>query len=224
MFHLTVLRSPRSLGAREARPGRRGITLAEVVVSTLLVGILMVAALSSVGAAARSWIAASEASDGHALARQLLDEITSQGYEDAVSPVFGPEAGETLAVGVRSGLDDVDDYLNWSDSPPKDRSGVAIPGFGGWTRLADVVKLKSDSREVLPDNATDQGLRLVTVTVTSPTGNSVTLSSFRSDVGGGLQAQGTSQTLVTWAGVSLQAGASAPVSSGVSLLNHATDQ
>lgn len=208
---------------RSVTPCRSGSTLAEVVVSTFLVGLLLIAALSSVGAAARSWIGAAESADAHALARQLLDEIMTQRYQDETSPVFGPETGEASLPGIRSNLDDVDDYRDWNDTPPRDRNGLAIPQSAGWARVADIQKIDSSDRRTLPDSANSEGIVLITVTVTPPLGQAVTLSAYRSDIGGGLQPQGVPQTLVTWVGVSLQAGSGEPISSGVSLLNHASD-
>lgn len=207
------------------RRRHRGLSLAEVIVSTMLIGLLMAAALASVGGAARSTTAAAEGSDALCLARQLLEEITVQPYEDSnQTPGFGLETGEVGAPGARTMCDDLDDYNDWSDSPPKDRTGTAIPGYSGWSRTADVQKVKASDKTPISDGSADEGLRLVTVTVNAPTGRTITINAFRSKTGGSLQPQGVNQTIVTWAGVTLQAGNGAAVSSGISLLNHATDE
>ena len=204
---------------------RKGISLAEVVVSTLLIGLVLSAALASVGAAARTTTAAAEGNDALGLAKQLLEEVLVLPYEEpSQTPGFGPESGESGSPGVRSGFDDLDDYNDWTDSPPKDRSGVAIAGYAGWTRVVDVKKIIDSNYSQLPDVAVDTGLRLILVTATSPTGRTVTLQAYRTQEGGALQTQGINQTLVTWVGVQLQVGSGNAVSSGVSLLNHASDQ
>lgn len=204
---------------------RRGLSIAEVVVSTLLIGMVLTAALASVGAAARTTTAAAEGNDALSLAKQLLEEMNAMPYEDGnQTPVFGLESGESAGAGVRNLFDDLDDYNDWTDSPPKDRAGVAISGFTGWTRVTDVQKVGLSSYTILPDPSTDPGLRLIQVTVTSPTGRTRTLQAYRARAGGALQPQGVDQTLVTWVGVNLQVGSGNPVFSGVSVLNHAGDQ
>lgn len=204
---------------------RRGMTLAEVIVSTLLVGLLMTGALVSVGASARSASTAADARDAAALARQLLDEIAALPYEDANQTAsYGLESGETAAPGARTHCDDLDDYINWIDSPPKDRGGAAIPGFTGWQRTADVVKVHDVDYSQRSDGSSDKGYRLVTVTVISPTGKTATLRVYRTKDAGSLQAQGVGQSLVTWVGASLQSGGGKPVVGGAHLLNHAGDQ
>lgn len=204
---------------------RNGLSLAEVVVSTLLIGLLMAGALMSVGAAARSTSEAADASDAVALARQLLEEIVSLPYEDPnQTPAFGLENGETAAPGARTACDDLDDYNNWSESPPRNRDGSALSGYSAWSRSVRVRKVDPLNRSVMLDSALDKGQRLITISVVAPSGRTTVLSAYRSLGGGALQPQGVSQSLVTWVGVTLQSGAGSPVSSGVSLSNHATDQ
>ena len=202
----------------------RGISLAEVVISTLLVGLILVSALASVGASTRSWIATSELADGGTIARQLLLEITPLAYEDPnQTPGFGIETGE-LSGTIRTNFDDIDDYKDFTDTPPRNRAGTALANYAGWQRTADVTKLKQGDKHTKNDGDNDEGLRLITVTVTSPKGKITTLSTYRSNVGGTLQKQGVSETVVTWVGCDLQAGNAPTVSAAVSSLNHATDQ
>lgn len=205
---------------------RHGLSLAEVVVSSLLVGLLMTTSLLSVGAALKSANVAVESSDGIALAQKLVDEITMQAFKDPnQTATFGLESGESLGPDGRTTTDDVDDFNGWTDSPPTDRSGNAITGFSGWNRAVVVVD-KTSMLDIVVNNV--QGsppeLRQIVVTVTSPTGRTYSLTAYRYSIGGSHQSQGLSQTLVTWVGASLQTGSSTEVSGGVSLVNHATDQ
>lgn len=204
---------------------RRGLSLAEVVVSTFLIGLLMTAALTGVGAAARSTNASSNDADSFALARALLEEVVPLPYEDPnQTPSFGVESGETANPNARSGFDDVDDYKDRADTPPKDRNGNALAGYTGWQRTADVEKVDPSDHSLRSDGSSDKGLRLITVTVRDPSGRQRTLQAYRSNIGGCLQSQGVGQTLVTWVGISLQSGPGAAINSGVSLSNHAADQ
>ena len=192
---------------------RQGISLVEVIVSTFLVGLLLVASLISVGASARTTYSATESCDAIYLAQQLIEEITILPCEDPnQTPVFGMESGESSVSAARTQTDDIDDLKTWTESPPKDRSGNNLPNYNGWTRSVSVIQgtLSTD--------------RKITVSVTAPSGRTTSLSAYRSKDGGSLQPQGVSQTLISWVGVTLQSGSGTGVSSGVSLINHATDQ
>ena len=192
---------------------RHGISLVEVIVSTFLVGLLLVASLVSVGASARTTYSATESCDAIYLAQQLIEEITVLPCEDPnQTPIFGMELGESSGSTARTQADDIDDLKTWTESPPQDRSGNNLPNYIGWTRSVAVIPgtLSSD--------------RKITVTVTAPSGRSTSLSAYRVKEGGSLQPQGVNQTLITWVGVTLQSGSGTSVSSGVSLINHATDQ
>lgn len=147
---------------RTRRVARAGLALVEVVVSTLVVSVLLVASLQAVaGSRMRQWRTADRAI-GMGLAEDLMNEILSQAYSDAVSPVFGLEAGEAAAAG-RTGYDDVDDYQNLSDQPPKLRDGTAISGLGGWQRSVAVAWVNPGNFEQTV--GTDQGVKRISVTV-----------------------------------------------------------
>jgi hypothetical protein len=190
-----------------------------------LVGFILVSALASVGATTKSWQTTSDLADGTTLARQLLNEISCLAYQEPLqTPTFGLESGETLANNARTGFDDLDDYKDFTDTPPRDRSGLPITNYASWQRIADVQKLKETDKKPSPDGGADKGLRLITVTVTSPQGKVTTLQAMRSLAGGTQQPQGVGQTIVNWVGCELQAGSASKVSAAVSLVNHATDQ
>lgn len=204
---------------------RVGLSLAEVVVSTMLVGILMTAALTSVGSSARTTAVTAESGAAVLLARQMMDEIIVLPYEDpSQSPEFGLEFGESNSTSTRTQLDDLDDYLNWNDSPPRLRDGTLQTNYSAWQRTVDVEKINDSDYSVRSDSSSDKGIRRITVRVTSPTGKITTLSCFRTANGGSLQSQGVGQTVVTWVGVKLQQGSSGIVSGGTAILNHAGDQ
>lgn len=124
---------------RYSRRHRRGFTLMESMISVILVGVLMIAALQALGASHRR----ENTSVDRILAQQIVgamtNEILLQAYQDPdlmQASEIGLESGEKT--GNRSLFDDVDDYAGWNASPPRDRNGVAIPGFSNWTQSADV--------------------------------------------------------------------------------------
>ena len=76
--------------------GRSGLTLAEVAVSSLLVGLLIVTAMQSSAGAIRGWVTTSDKYRTAHLADQLIAEIVQNAYEEPDDPaVFGPESGES---------------------------------------------------------------------------------------------------------------------------------
>lgn len=141
---------------------RRGLSLVEVLVSTMLVGLVLVGAMNCLGGVIRGRMSTSDSGRGEQLARQLLTEILNTEYEDeGGSPVFGPESGEST--GSRSGFDDVDDFHNWTAAPPEDRNGNAVFNTSGWQR--DVTVALVDPANPATASGTDQGLKRITITV-----------------------------------------------------------
>jgi type II secretory pathway pseudopilin PulG len=145
----------------------RGFSIVEAVLSTLVIGVMLVAVLNAVGGAraAQAWNA--DRLRATALASDLLAEIVDKAYRSPSGNwLIGPEADEVLALaigGARSNLDDVDDYENWSESPPANANRTAIPGYSGWTRSVRVAWVNlNDPRAV---SASPTGLKRITVTV-----------------------------------------------------------
>ncbi len=118
--------------AASPRPSRTraGFTLVEAAISTVIVGIMIVAALETVGSSAqarRRSIAIREADD---LLAFVQAEITGVYFDDPLGRGgWGPESGESDSP---RNFDDVDDYDGLSESQPTDRSGKAIDAFANW--------------------------------------------------------------------------------------------
>jgi type II secretory pathway pseudopilin PulG len=111
----------------------RAFTIVEAVISLIVVGALLVAALTTVGASRLSQHTTSKYGRGQLLAESLMAEILLQDYQDSDHKgVLGCETGETT--NTREDFDDVDDYAAWSASPPVAKDGTAIAGFAGYTR------------------------------------------------------------------------------------------
>ena len=150
-----------------SRRGRRkipsgGLTLVEVSISTLLVGLVLVASLRSVGHTIRSRSSTSDAARAQTVAEALLAEVLNEDYEEPLdTPVFGPEAGEVS--GDRSLFDDVDDYHGWSSRPPTERLGSPLANLTDWQR--DVVVEYVQPGDPTSRTGVDTGVKRVTVTV-----------------------------------------------------------
>src|SRR3954452_16140107 len=95
---------------------RHGLTLIEVVASTMIVGLMAVAALNALGAATKSSNSIGNRAVAAGLADELMSEIMMQPYSDPDgAAIFGNESGESTSP--RSAFDDVDDYNGWNASP-----------------------------------------------------------------------------------------------------------
>ena len=168
-----------SLRLRRRRPIWRAMTLVEVSMSIMIVGVMLVAALNTVGAARVGLQRVGDRSRGTMLAQQLMAEILAQEYEhDPDNPgSFGLDSGE-VGDGSRALWEDVDDYNGWSASPPEDKNGNPLAGFDNWGRSVTVawVNPNNPSAAVMSDTR----VKSITVNVTHngvPVANSVSLRS-----------------------------------------------
>lgn len=154
---------------------RRSFTLVEAVISIVLVGILLVAAINTLGATAVSKRSIEQQVLGDLLAQDLMAEILTQAYEEPDgAPSFGLETGE--GIGVRINWDDVDDYAGWSASPPQATDGTTLSGFDGWTRSVEVVWVKPTDLNTV---GTKTGVKRISVTVSRNDGPATELVAIR---------------------------------------------
>ena len=159
----------RQATSRAQRVSRRrpGLSLAEVVISTLLVGLMIVPALHSTGAALRANRAISRHGQGVGLAESLMSEILQTDYQEPDdAPAFGVEGSEAPAdQGPRTLWDDADDYFQWDASPPEAKDGTALPDLDGWRRTVEVVNVDPDDLATALANNDDRGVKRIAVTV-----------------------------------------------------------
>jgi len=141
---------------------RRGLSLIEAVVSCALVGVLLVAAMRSVGASALAQYQTAEWATARWLADGLMTEILAKSYKDpGATPQFGPESGESSTS--KADYDDVDDYQGWSESPPQSADGAAMPDLAGWQRSVAVDWI--DPLDLSETTLWDTGAKRIAVTV-----------------------------------------------------------
>ena len=141
-------------------PRTPGFTLVEAVISIVLVGVLLVAAINTLGATAVSKRNIEHQALGYTLAADLMAEILSQAYEEPDdAPDFGRESGESG--GSRIDWDDVDDYEGWSATPPETKDEAPLDGYDQWTRSVEVAFVNPTSLNDLGGNT---GVKRITVT------------------------------------------------------------
>ena len=154
-----------------------GVTLVEVVVATLVVSLMLVAALNAATAARLADYKLTERNRALLLAQALLSEIVQQAYDDPVAGVgsFGLETGEST--GNRSLFDDVDDYNGWSATPPQNRDGTAVAGTTGYEQAVSVAWVQpTDLSQV---SGSETGLKQIKVTIRRNGRPIITLMAYR---------------------------------------------
>lgn len=194
---------------RRRRYCPRGTTYVEMTVCTLLVGLVLVAALDSAGSAARTTLGVSQEQQVQQYAARLMAEVLSVSYfdpeADDENENFGIESDEADPPSNRLAFDDIDDFDDWAESSAlQARDGAADTNTSGWSRTVNVKKLAAASPyNQLADTAIDQGARLITVTVTAPSGVSSTLQAIRAIDGAMEQSGALDTTFVTGVGLQL---------------------
>jgi len=145
---------------RTRRRGCHGFSLVEATIAIVLVAVVLVAGLHVLGGTTASTHQTAQRATGLLLAEHLMAEILGAAYADPdQTPTFGPESGE--GGGTRSAFDDVDDYHDWTDSPPTKPDGARLGDFDGWTRTVEVAYL--NPLNLGQTQGSDSGLKRVTV-------------------------------------------------------------
>lgn len=141
---------------------RRGFGQLEVIISTVLVGVLMVSSFSTIAASRRSQVFESNKIRGLAIAEALMAEIVQLPMrEPSCDCGFGLETGESGST--RANYDDIDDYHGLLDSPPKSKSGAACAGYSDLRRRVTVDRVMPSDWNVTTSSYS--GVYRVTVSV-----------------------------------------------------------
>jgi MSHA pilin protein MshD len=160
------------------RQRNEGFSLIELVLTIVIIAIALSALASSLFSAVGSnanplW----QAKSTH-LAQAYLDEILAMRYQEdsalgggAVETCFetGPEVGEN-----RSSYDDVDDYNGLTETADF-LDADASSNYSGYSIVISVAC-------VGPTNSASTSSKLITLTITTPTNQSLVFSAFRADL------------------------------------------
>ena len=189
---------------RHFRPERRasrrgGWTLVEVMVATMLVGVLIVPIMGVFIRTANNYYRESVRDHAWQLGQELMNEIMTRAWEDPNSTGrrFGRETDEST--NRRQEWDDIDDYDGLVDRPPVDEMGSPLPDCDSYERRVEVryvraegtaesIQLANDallsvdtqSAQGAFDPITDpRPFKIVTVTVQGPVGTPIQISALR---------------------------------------------
>ncbi|MBX3316582.1 MAG: hypothetical protein KF902_06935 [Phycisphaeraceae bacterium] len=113
-------------------PARKGFSLVEAMLALVLASGALLAALSVVGGAARAEAHATTRATGDSLVAEVMADVLATHFEQPGQVgSFGRNASEG-SVTSRSGFNDVDDFHNWTETPPRDYDGTARNDLIGW--------------------------------------------------------------------------------------------
>ena len=142
---------------------RKGFTLVEAAISSLVLGLVFVSAMRCTGHALTGRMDNVLQVRGALFAQQLMSEILMQAYADADgSATLGVDEYEFAFL--RFTFDDVDDYNGHSLSPPRTLEGGVPPNSQGWRQSAVVQWVNPNNPS--QTSATDTGVKRITVTLT----------------------------------------------------------
>ncbi len=203
-------------------PLRHGYTLFEVVISSLIVGGVLVGALNVLGGAMQTNKIAASRLDAPGLGYQLMAEILALPYEDPEEPdgSIGLENGETNTT--RADFDDLDDYDLWDNAPAETKDGTPVPGGSGWRR-----KVRVEYFDPANGNTTntDTGVKVIRIQVVAPSGLEFKLDTLRSRWGALERPPAIDTNVVSSLDAELLIGRDSEVArASIHLKNHAYDQ
>lgn len=159
---------------------RDGVTLIEIMVSLVLVSTVLLVSLTASANLMRNDAENRTASDAQWIVGWMLDEISAAEFRDREAPVYGIESDEDAAD--RTTYDDVDDYHNFTQSPPTFRNGVAMDGFDGWTISVTVTPAIGDATGIVTSNDDSDPLRRIVVNCDAPDGTRASADAIVSNV------------------------------------------
>lgn len=115
-----------------ARRGKaRGFSLLEVVLGTAIVGVGVSALMVSVGSGTRVNDSGRKLAQACFVAGEVREWASNLPFSDpnGVAGTVGPEAGEDP----QSAVNDLDDVMDVTFSPPRDGAGRAMADLDGWS-------------------------------------------------------------------------------------------
>lgn len=122
----------------------KGFTLAEILVSVVVITVALVPLITVLGQGVKRGKDPQRITAATMLAQDLLEEIMPKLFDENPSnpdtPAgLGPETGETRpGLPPNNNYDDVDDYRNYTESPPKEVDGTNMTEYTGYTRTVAV--------------------------------------------------------------------------------------
>lgn len=149
---------------------KKGLSLIEIVIVIIVLGIALVPLLMTYANVANTGMQREAITIATSLAQTLMEEIESKRYDENTAPpwsaTLGSETGETG----RATYNDVDDFNGYSENP--------IPNFGGYSLSVSVSYVQPGDLET-PVVGTTTDFKRIMVTVSHSKAGNVRLVSVR---------------------------------------------
>jgi MSHA pilin protein MshD len=152
-----------------------GISLVELVIFIVVVGVAVAGVLSVMNITTRHSADPMVQKQALAIAESMLEEVALQNFTKPAGGFGGP-----FSLANRALFDSVDDYNGFATAGIYDLTGSAIPGLGGYSLLVAVTPspVGPAGNQVPAAQA-----RLIRVTVTDPRNQTVVISGYRTGYG-----------------------------------------
>jgi type II secretory pathway pseudopilin PulG len=139
---------------------RRGFTLLDTGLGTIIIGLGIVSTLQLLGKLTASQGDGQDLTIAVNLANNVHELTFNLHFTDPIAPThWGPEAGETLAT-----YNDNDDFDGATFSPPIDARRQAVPNLAGWTQSISVRSVDQNNlTATVPNGSTPAERIIVTV-------------------------------------------------------------
>ena len=179
------------------------MNLIEVTASLVLVTILLLVSLQSTTGLVRGQASTLTQIQAERYADSLLDEMASVPYALRSSDRASATPAETTPLTARSGMLELSDYDNYFQTPPRRTDGTVPAGMSGWSVSVSVQAVDPTDPDTViatPVGEIPTDLSRLTVTLTSPQGNTVTKQRLlsRCQRGNGLSGTPTSFGQIQW--------------------------
>ena len=144
-----------------------GFSLIEVIVAMLLISVGVLGVLSAMNTLVKGSADPMVRKQAIAVAESLLEEITLKDFANPTGGYTGTD---------RTQFDDVSDYAGYATTGIVDISGTAISGLSGYN-LSSVTVANAALGNIASTDA-----KLITVTVTAPGGEAISMSAYRTNL------------------------------------------
>ncbi len=147
-----------------------GFSLAEVLVAVGVIAVALVPLIMVFSQGVKQGKTPQKITVATMLAQDLIEEIMPKLFDENPSnpdsPAgLGPETGETRAgLPTTRNYDDVDDYRNYTESPPREVDGTVMTEYTGYTRTVAVDYVREANFDAVSTSITR--FKRVRVTVT----------------------------------------------------------
>lgn len=152
---------------RRKRPAQFGFSLIEVIVAMLLISVGVLGILSAMNTLVKGSADPMVRKQAIAVAESLLEEITLKDFANPAGGYTGPD---------RSQFDDVSDYVGYPTKGIVDITGTAIGSLSGYN-VSSVTVVNAALGNIAATDA-----KLITVTVTAPGGEAISMSAYRTNL------------------------------------------